>query len=113
MTVRETKGFLLERYGMEVSPEFIGSVTDAVMAEVTAWQAKSLEPMCPVFFFDALRVKIPEGAVVRFKAIYRALGALPDATRDILGLWIADIEGAKFWMKVFSDLKQMWLYHFA
>ena len=105
MTVREIQAFLVEQYGTEVSPEFISSVTDEVMAEVTAWQSRPLEPMYPVVFFDALRVKIREDAVVRNKAIYLALGILPDGTRDILGLWIEGTEGAKFWMKVFNDLK--------
>lgn len=105
MTVREIQAFLTEQYGTEVSPGFISSVTDAVMAEVTAWQSRPLEPMYPVVFFDALRVKIREEAVVRNKAIYLALGVLPDGTRDILGLWIENTEGAKFWMKVFNDLK--------
>lgn len=105
MTMREIQGFLLESYGVEVSPEFISSVTDAVMAEVTAWQSRPLEQMYPVVFFDALRVKIREDAVVRNKAIYLALGVLPDGTRDILGLWIEGTEGAKFWMKVFNDLR--------
>jgi transposase-like protein len=105
MTVREIQGFLAEQYGTEVSPELISSVTDAVMSEVTAWQARALEPMYPVVFFDALRVKIREDAVVRNKAIYLALGVRPDGTRDILGLWIENTEGAKFWMKVFNDLK--------
>jgi transposase-like protein len=105
MTVREIQGFLAEQYGTEVSPEFISSVTDAVMAEVTAWQSRPLEPMYPVVFFDALRVKMREDAVVRNKAIYLALGVLPDGTRDILGIWIENTEGAKFWLKVFNDLK--------
>ena len=105
MTMREIQAFLVELYGVEVSPEFISSVTEAVMAEVTAWQARPLEPMYPVVFFDALRVKIREDAVVRNKAVYLALGVLPDGTRDILGLWIEGTEGAKFWMKVFNDLK--------
>lgn len=105
MTVREIQGFLAEQYGTEVSPDFISSVTDAVMAEVTAWQARPLEPMYPVIFFDALRVKMREDAVVRNKAVYLALGVLPDGTRDILGLWIENTEGAKFWLKVFNDLK--------
>ena len=61
--------------------------------------------MYPVVFFDALRVKIREEAVVRNKAIYMALGVLPDGTRDVLGLWIENTEGAKLWMKVFNDLK--------
>ena len=105
MTVREIQGFLGEMYGVEVSPDFISRVTDAVMAEVSAWQARPLELMYPVVFFDALRVKIREEAVVRSKAVYLALGVLPDGTRDILGLWIESTEGAKFWMKVFNDLK--------
>ncbi|NDE94590.1 MAG: IS256 family transposase, partial [Betaproteobacteria bacterium] len=105
MTVREIQGFLAEQYGTEVSPEFISSVTDAVMTEVTAWQARPLEPMYPVVFFDALRVKIREDAVVRNKAIYLALAVLPDGHREVLGLWIENTEGAKFWLKVFNDLK--------
>ena len=105
MTMREIQGFLAEQYATEVSPEFISSVTDAVMSEVTAWQARPLEPVYPVVFFDALRVKIREDAVVRNKAIYLALGVQSDGTRDILGLWIENTEGAKFWMKVFNDLK--------
>jgi putative transposase len=105
MTMREIQGFLAEQYGTEVSAEFISSVTDAVMAEITAWQSRPLEPMYPVMFFDALRVKIREDAVVRNKAIYLALGVLPDGTRDIVGLWIENTEGAKFWLKVFNDLK--------
>jgi transposase-like protein len=74
------------------------------MEEITAWQQRPLEPMYPVIFFDALRVKIREG-LVRNKSIYLALGVLPDGTRDILGIWIENTEGAKFWMKVFNDLK--------
>ncbi|AQV92440.1 IS256 family transposase [Cupriavidus necator] len=105
MTVREIQAFLVEQYGTEVSPAFISSVTDAVMEEVTAWQARPLEVMYPVVFFDALRVKMREDGVVRSKAVYLALGVLPDGTRDILGLWIETTEGAKFWMKVFNDLK--------
>ena len=105
MTVREVQGFLAEQYGVEVSPEFISSVTDAVMDEVSAWRSRPLESMYPVVFFDALRVKIREDAVVRNKAIYLALGVLPDGRRDILGLWIESTEGAKFWMKVFNDLR--------
>ena len=105
MTVREIQAFLAEQYGTEVSPEFISSVTDEVMAEVTAWQARPLEAMYPVVFFDALRVKIREDGVVRNKAVYLALGVLRDGTRDILGLWIENTEGAKFWLKVFNDLR--------
>jgi len=105
MTVREIQGYLLEMYGTEVSPEFISKVTDEVQAEVVAWQNRPLEPMYPVVFFDALRVKIRDDAIVRNKAIYLALGVLPDGSRDVLGLWIEQTEGAKFWLKVFNDLK--------
>jgi len=105
MTVREIQAFLAEMYAVEVSPDLISTVTDAIVAEVTAWQARPLEPMYPVVFFDALRVKIREEATVRSKAVYLALAVLPDGTRDILGLWIEQTEGAKFWMKVFADLK--------
>ena len=105
MTVREIQAFLAEMYAVDVSPELISSVTDAVMSEVTAWQARPLEAMYPVVFFDALRVKIRENGVVRNKAVYLALGVLADGTRDILGIWIENTEGAKFWMKVFNDMK--------
>jgi putative transposase len=105
MTMREIRSFLLESYAVAVSPEFISSVTDAVIAEVSAWQGRPLDPMYPVVFFDALRVKIKEDAVVCNKAVYLALGVLPDGHRDILGLWIEGSEGAKFWLKVFNDLK--------
>ena len=105
MTVREIQGYLSEMYSVDVSPELISKVSDAVMSEVMAWQSRALETMYPVVFFDALRVKIREDAVVRSKAVYLALGILPDGNKDILGLWIENTEGAKFWMKVFNDLK--------
>jgi transposase-like protein len=105
MTVREIQGYLLEMYAMEVSPEFISQVTEAVMAEVLEWQSRPLERLYPVVFFDALRVKIRDEGVVRNKAIYLALGVLPDGSREVLGLWIEQTEGAKFWMKVVNDLK--------
>jgi len=105
MTVREIQAFLTEMYAVDVSPDLISTVTDGVLAEVTAWQSRPLETMYPVVFFDALRVKIRDEATVRSKAIYLALAVLPDGRRDILGLWIEQTEGAKFWMKVFTDLK--------
>jgi transposase-like protein len=105
LTVREIQKFLEEIYAIEVSPDLISEVTDAVVGEVTAWQGRPLEPMYPVVFFDALRVKIRDEAVVRSKAVYLALAVLPDGTRDILGIWIEQTEGAKFWLKVFNDLK--------
>jgi putative transposase len=85
MTVREIQGFLAEMYATDVTPEFISSVTDAVLAEVTAWQSRPLEPMYPVIFFDALRVKIREDNVVRNKAVYLALASGPMAAATSLG----------------------------
>jgi transposase-like protein len=105
LTVREIQAFLAEMYATEVSPDFISTVTDAVTTEIAAWQARPLERVYPVVFFDALRVKIRDEGTVRNKAVYLALGVLRDGTREILGLWIEQTEGAKFWMKVFSDLK--------
>lgn len=105
MTVREIQAFLSEMYSVDVSPDLISRVTDEVMSEVTAWQSRPLESMYPVVFFDALRVKIREDGVVRAKAVYLALGVLADGSRDILGIWVENTEGAKFWMKVFNDLK--------
>ena len=105
LTVREIQGYLAETYGTEVGHDLISTVTDGVLAEVTAWQARPLEPVYPVVFFDALRVKTREDNVVRNKAVYLALGVRRDGTREILGLWIETTEGAKFWMKVFNELK--------
>lgn len=105
MSVREIQAFLAETYGTEVSPDFISSVTDEVMAETQAWQNRPLEPMYPVVFFDALRVKIRGDGVVSNKAVYLALGIQADGQRDVLGLWIEQTEGAKFWLKVFNELK--------
>jgi putative transposase len=94
MTVREIQGFVREHYG-----------TDEVMAEAFAWQNRPLEPVYPVVFFDALRVKIRTDGVVSNKAVYLALGILEDGSREVLGLWVEQTEGAKFWLKVFTDLK--------
>ncbi len=105
LTVREIQAFLKDMYAVEVSPDLISTVTDAIVAEVTAWQTRPLERVYPIVFFDALRVKIRDEAVVRSKAVYLALAVSADGSRDILGIWIEQTEGAKFWMKVFSDLK--------
>jgi putative transposase len=105
LTVREIQAFLAEMYAVEVSPDLISSVTDAVIGEVTAWQARLLDRVYAVVFFDALRIKIRDDGVVRSKAVYLALGVRTDGCRDILGLWIEQTEGAKFWLKVFTDLR--------
>jgi len=105
MAVREIQEHLQEIYGTEVSPQLISQVTDAVLDEVAAWQGRPLEAMYPVIFFDALRVKVRDEGVVRNKAVYLALGVRVDGTKEILGLWIEHTEGAKFWLRVMTELK--------
>jgi putative transposase len=105
MTVREIKGHLEELYGIGVSPDLISRVTAEVLDEVKAWQSRPLEPLYMVVFFDALRVKIRDEGVVRNKAVYLALGVRTDGTKEILGLWIEQNEGAKFWLLVMNELK--------
>src|SRR3974390_325979 len=105
MTVREMQGHLAELYGTEVSPDLISRVTDAVLDEVREWQNRPLDPVYPVVFFDALRVKIRDEGLVKNKAVYVALALNPDGEKDVLGLWIEQTEGAKFWLKVVNELK--------
>ena len=105
MTVREIQGFLLDQYRVEVSPDFISTVTDGVMEEVSEWQNRPLERSYPVVFFDALRVKIRDEGTVRNKAVYLALGIAAEGTKEVLGLWIEQNEGAKFWLKVMNELR--------
>jgi len=105
MTVREIQGHLCELYGTEVSPDFISKVTDAVLDEVKEWQNRPLDLVYPVVFFDALRVKIRDEGLVRNKAVYVALALNPDGEKEILGLWIEQSEGAKFWLKVMNEIK--------
>ena len=105
MTVREIQGHLLELYGLDVSPDLVSTITDGVLETVAEWQNRPLEPMYPLVFFDALRVKIRDEGLVRNKAVYIALGVMPDGTKDILGLWIETSEGAKFWLRVMNELK--------
>jgi putative transposase len=105
MSTREIVGHLRDLYGVEVSPDLISAVTDAVLDEVAAWQARPLEPVYPIVFFDALRVKIRDEGLVRNKAVHIALGVRADGTKEILGLWLEQNEGAKFWLRVMNELK--------
>lgn len=105
MSVREIQAHLEQLYQVEVAPSFISAVTDAVLEEVTAWQQRPLERCYPVVMFDALRVKIRDEGTVRNKAVYVALGITMQGTKDVLGLWIEQTEGAQFWHRVMSDLK--------
>src|SRR5918995_2536978 len=105
MSTREIVGHLRELYGIEVSPDLISAVTDAVLEEVAAWQARPLETVYPLIFFDALRVKIRDEGLVRNKAVHIALGVRADGSKEILGLWLEQNEGAKFWLRVMNELR--------
>ena len=105
MSTREIQGQLEELYGTEVSPTLISAVTDAVSAEAAEWQSRPLEPLYPVVFFDAIRVKVRDEGGVRNKAIYLALGVTPDGRKEVLGLWIEATEGAKFWLRIVNELR--------
>src|SRR5215472_15938093 len=103
LTVREIQAHLHELYSVEVSPDLISRVTDAVLDEVREWQNRPLDPLYPVIFFDALRVKIRDDGLVRNKAVYIALALNSDGEKEVLGLWIEQTEGAKFWLKGFPE----------
>ena len=105
MSSREIVGHLHELYGVDVSPALISVVTDAVLEEIAAWQARPLEPVYPLVFFDALRVKIRDEGLVRNKAVHIALGVRHDGGKEILGMWLEQNEGAKFWLRVMNELK--------
>jgi putative transposase len=105
MSTREIAGHLLDLYGIEVSADLISTVTDAVLDEIATWQARPLEPIYPLVFFDALRVKIRDEGLVRNKAVHIALGVRADGTKEILGLWLEQHEGAKFWLRVMNELR--------
>jgi transposase-like protein len=105
MTVREIQGHLTEIYGIDVSPDLISRVTDAVLDEVREWQSRPLDLVYPIVFFDALRVKIRDEGLVKNKAVYVALAFNANGEKEVLGLWIEQTEGAKFWLKVVNELK--------
>jgi putative transposase len=104
MTVREIQAHLEEMYGTEVSPSLISSVTDAVSDEVKAWQSRPLDPIYPIVYLDCIHVKVREGTV-RVKAVYRAIGLTMEGEKEVLGLWLAQNEGAKFWLQVVTELR--------
>lgn len=105
MTVREIQGHLEEMYGTEVSPSLISSVTDAVIEEVKAWQSRPLDALYPIVYLDCIHVKVRDNGAVRVKAVYLALGIGLDGEKELLGIWIAQTEGAKFWLHVVTELK--------
>lgn len=105
MTTREIQSHLEEIYKVEVSPALISSVTDAVMEEVRAWQNRPLDALYPILYLDAIQVKVRDGAQVRNKAIYLAIGINLSGKKEVLGLWVAQTEGAKFWLQIVTELK--------
>jgi putative transposase len=105
MTVREIQGHLEEMYGTEVSPTLISSVTDAVADEVKAWQSRPLDALYPIVYLDCIHVKVRDAGTVRAKAVYLALGINMAGEKELLGIWIAQTEGAKFWLQVVTELK--------
>lgn len=105
MSTRDIQEHLRELYGIDVSPDLISTVTDAVLDEIALWQARPLDPVYPLVFFDAIRVKIRDDGLVRNKAVHVALGVRADGTKEVLGLWLELNEGAKFWLKVMNELK--------
>lgn len=105
LSVREIQAHLQDMYGTTVSPDLISRVTDSVLEEVREWQNRPLDGVYPVVFFDALRVKIRDEGIVKNKAVYVALALDTEGQKHVLGLWIEQTEGAKFWLKVMNDLK--------
>lgn len=105
MTTREIQGHLEEIYGVEVSPSLISSVTDAIADEVKIWQNRPLDPLYPIVYMDAVRVKVRDNGHVSNKAVYLALGVTMDGIKEVLGMWVAENEGAKFWLQVVTELK--------
>ena len=105
MSVRDIQGHLRELYGIDASPQLISTITDAVLEEVGRWQSRPLDALYAIVFFDALRVKMRDEGTVRNKAVYLAIGVTPDGRKDVLGIWIEQTEGAKFWQRVMSELK--------
>ena len=105
LSVREIQAHLKDMYGTEVSPDLISRVTDAVLEEVREWQNRPLDSVYPIVFFDAIRVKVRDEGIVKNKAVYVALALDTEGQKHVLGLWIEQTEGAKFWLKVMNDLK--------
>lgn len=105
MTVREIQAHLEEMYGAEVSPTLISTVTDAVIDEAKAWQSCPLDALYPIVYLDCIHVKSRDAGAVKVKAVYLALGIDLTGNKQLLGLWIAQTEGAKFWLQVVTELK--------
>jgi putative transposase len=105
LSTREIQQHLEEIYQVEVSPALISTVTDEVMDEVRAWQDRPLESFYPIVYMDALQFKVRDGVRVRNKAVYLAIGVNMEGMKEVLGMWIAPTEGAKFWLQIVTELK--------
>ena len=105
MTTRDIQRHLRELYGTEVSPDLISRATDSIADELRAWRNRPLDAVYPIVYLDALFVSVRDGGQVSKRAFYIALGVQVDGTRDVLGFWAAETEGAKFWLSVLTDLK--------
>jgi len=105
LTTREIEGHLLEIYGVEVSPGLVSQVTEAVYADVQIWQNRPLEEVYPIIYFDALWGKVRDNGAVVKVAVYLALGITMTGQKEVLGMWAAHSEGAKFWLHVLTELK--------
>lgn len=105
MSTRDIRAHVGELYGIDISANLVSVVTDVVLDEVTAWQNKPLEPTYALVYFDALRVKIRDEGLVRNKSVYLAIGVRGSGHKEVLGLWIEQTEGAKFWMRVMTEFK--------
>ena len=97
LTTRDIQSHLEEIYGVEVSPALISTVTDAVEEEVKAWQNRGLDAVYPIVYMDAIRVKIRHNGQIQNKAICLAIGITMEGVKEVLGMWTAETEGAKFW----------------
>ena len=102
LSTREIQDHLEELYGVEVSPTLISNVTDTILDEVRTWQARPLASVYPILYFDALFVKSRHEGPVQTKAVYVALGVTIEGEKELLGLWLSENEGAKFWVSVGS-----------
>jgi putative transposase len=105
MTTREIAEHVGELYGTEISPDLVSAVTDTVLEEVAAWQSRGLDSTYAIIFFDAMRVKIRNEGLVSNRALYLAIGLRCSGHKEILGLWIEQTEGAKFWLRVMTELR--------
>jgi len=105
MSTRDIQAHLRELYGTEISPELVSAVTDAVLDEVSQWQNRPLEAVYAIVFFDCLRVKIRDEGMVKNKAVYLAIGVRCSGYREVLGIWIEQTEGAKFWLRVMTEIR--------